>query len=222
MCAVAVHAVMVAQTDPEMRAALIESSLTVPDGMPLVWAANMLGEDLPNRVYGPELMERYSERCVQARPSRVALRRPRPGLARAARAVDAAPAPGHPDRRRLLASLPRPHRGGRGVAGRADQRRAAGRPVGRHRRSEAGEVDGAHARPGRGAGHVRRRSRIRLPRRPDLAGAAVDAGARARVDLPDRPGAAPAAAALPLLQPALPGRVRAPDGEGTLAGRALP
>jgi N-acetylglucosaminyldiphosphoundecaprenol N-acetyl-beta-D-mannosaminyltransferase len=66
VCAVAVHAVMVAQSDPEMRAALVDSSLTVPDGMPLVWAANMLGEDLPNRVYGPELMERYSQRCVEA------------------------------------------------------------------------------------------------------------------------------------------------------------
>ena len=76
VCAVAVHAVMVAQTDPEMRTALVESSLTVPDGMPLVWAANMLGEDLPNRVYGPELMERYSERCVRGRPSGVAVRRP--------------------------------------------------------------------------------------------------------------------------------------------------
>ncbi len=65
ICAVAVHAVMVAQTDPEMRRALVESSLTVPDGMPLVWAANFLGEDLPNRVYGPELMERYSRRCVE-------------------------------------------------------------------------------------------------------------------------------------------------------------
>ena len=64
LCAVAVHAVMVAQSDPEMRRALVGASLTVPDGMPLVWAANMLGEDLPNRVYGPELMERYSERCV--------------------------------------------------------------------------------------------------------------------------------------------------------------
>jgi N-acetylglucosaminyldiphosphoundecaprenol N-acetyl-beta-D-mannosaminyltransferase len=64
LCAVAVHAVMVAQSDPEMRRALVDASLTVPDGMPLVWAANMLGEDLPNRVYGPELMERYSERCV--------------------------------------------------------------------------------------------------------------------------------------------------------------
>jgi len=64
LCAVAVHAVMVAQSDYEMRRALVDASLTVPDGMPLVWAANMLGEHLPNRVYGPTLMERYSERCV--------------------------------------------------------------------------------------------------------------------------------------------------------------
>lgn len=65
VCAVAVHAVMVAQTDPEMRAALTGSSLTVPDGMPLVWAANLLGEDLPNRVYGPELMQRYCARSAE-------------------------------------------------------------------------------------------------------------------------------------------------------------
>ena len=38
----------------------------------------------------------------------------------------------------------------------------------------------------------------------------LDAGARPRVDLPDRPGAAPAAAALPLLQPALRAGVCAP------------
>src|SRR6187455_664889 len=53
VCAVAVHAVMVAQGDAEMRKALVDSTLTVPDGMPLVWAANMLGEELENRVYGP-------------------------------------------------------------------------------------------------------------------------------------------------------------------------
>src|SRR5215211_7386133 len=64
LCATAVHAVMVAQNDPEMRAALTESTLTVPDGMPLVWAANLLGEDLRNRVYGPELMSRYGDRCT--------------------------------------------------------------------------------------------------------------------------------------------------------------
>ncbi len=65
LCAVAVHAVMVAQSDAEMRRALVDASLTVPDGMPLVWAANMLGEDLPNRVYGPELMSRYSDHSAQ-------------------------------------------------------------------------------------------------------------------------------------------------------------
>jgi N-acetylglucosaminyldiphosphoundecaprenol N-acetyl-beta-D-mannosaminyltransferase len=64
VCAVAVHAVTVAQRDPEMRAALLGSTLTVPDGMPLVWAANLLGESLPHRVYGPELMRRYTRRCA--------------------------------------------------------------------------------------------------------------------------------------------------------------
>ena len=62
VCATAVHAVMVAQGDDEMRAALQGSTLTVPDGMPLVWAANLLGESLEDRVYGPELMLRYCER----------------------------------------------------------------------------------------------------------------------------------------------------------------
>jgi N-acetylglucosaminyldiphosphoundecaprenol N-acetyl-beta-D-mannosaminyltransferase len=62
VCAVAVHAVMVSQRDPEMRAALLGSTLTVPDGMPLVWAANILGERLEGRVYGPELMDRYCAR----------------------------------------------------------------------------------------------------------------------------------------------------------------
>jgi N-acetylglucosaminyldiphosphoundecaprenol N-acetyl-beta-D-mannosaminyltransferase len=63
--AVAVHAVMVSQHDEEMHRAVRGSTLTVPDGMPLVWAANMLGEDLDNRVYGPELMVRFNQRCAE-------------------------------------------------------------------------------------------------------------------------------------------------------------
>src|SRR4051812_32853569 len=55
VCATAVHAVMVGQGDDEMADALRGSTLTVPDGMPLVWAANLLGENLDDRVYGPEL-----------------------------------------------------------------------------------------------------------------------------------------------------------------------
>ena len=63
--AAAVHVVMVAQRDELTRRALTAATLTVPDGMPIVWAANMLGEDLPNRVYGPELMHRYCQRSVE-------------------------------------------------------------------------------------------------------------------------------------------------------------
>jgi len=65
VCAAPVHALMVAQDDPEMLAALRGSTLVVPDGMPLVWAANLLGERLEDRVYGPELMLRYSDRCAE-------------------------------------------------------------------------------------------------------------------------------------------------------------
>ena len=64
-CAAPVHALMVARDEREMRAALLGATLVVPDGMPLVWAANLLGERLQDRVYGPELMLRYSDRCAE-------------------------------------------------------------------------------------------------------------------------------------------------------------
>jgi N-acetylglucosaminyldiphosphoundecaprenol N-acetyl-beta-D-mannosaminyltransferase len=65
VCAAPVHALVVARDDPEMLEALRGSTLVVPDGMPLVWAANLLGESLRDRVYGPELMLRYSDRCAE-------------------------------------------------------------------------------------------------------------------------------------------------------------
>jgi N-acetylglucosaminyldiphosphoundecaprenol N-acetyl-beta-D-mannosaminyltransferase len=65
VCAIAVHALMVAHHDAEMRAALVGSSLTVPDGRPLVWALSKLGHRLPDRVYGPELMARYCARAAE-------------------------------------------------------------------------------------------------------------------------------------------------------------
>ena len=65
VCAAAVHSVMVSRSDPAMHRALNEATITVPDGMPIVWAANALGETLPNRVYGPELMRRHLDRSVQ-------------------------------------------------------------------------------------------------------------------------------------------------------------
>jgi N-acetylglucosaminyldiphosphoundecaprenol N-acetyl-beta-D-mannosaminyltransferase len=65
VCAVAVHAVTVGYEDPEMHEALQRATLVLPDGMPVVWAANMLGEKLRERVYGPELMLRYNDRCAE-------------------------------------------------------------------------------------------------------------------------------------------------------------
>ena len=64
ICASSVHSLIVAQDDPDMHTALTEFVMTVPDGMPIVWAANMLGENLTDRVYGPELMSRYCARAA--------------------------------------------------------------------------------------------------------------------------------------------------------------
>jgi N-acetylglucosaminyldiphosphoundecaprenol N-acetyl-beta-D-mannosaminyltransferase len=65
ICVAAVHTVMASQEDPELRAAVLASDLTVPDGQPLVWAMNALGHDMPSRVYGPELMDRYCARAAR-------------------------------------------------------------------------------------------------------------------------------------------------------------
>jgi N-acetylglucosaminyldiphosphoundecaprenol N-acetyl-beta-D-mannosaminyltransferase len=65
VCVAAVHTVMACAEDPELREAVLGSSLTVPDGQPLVWAMNALGHDLPSRVYGPELMARHCERSAR-------------------------------------------------------------------------------------------------------------------------------------------------------------
>jgi N-acetylglucosaminyldiphosphoundecaprenol N-acetyl-beta-D-mannosaminyltransferase len=64
ICVAATHTVMACQEDPELRAAVLGSDLTVPDGQPLVWAMNALGHELPNRVYGPDLMARSCERAA--------------------------------------------------------------------------------------------------------------------------------------------------------------
>jgi N-acetylglucosaminyldiphosphoundecaprenol N-acetyl-beta-D-mannosaminyltransferase len=65
VCVAAVHTVMACQDDPELRTAVEGASFTVPDGQPLVWALNALGHDLPDRVYGPELMERMCAHAAQ-------------------------------------------------------------------------------------------------------------------------------------------------------------
>jgi N-acetylglucosaminyldiphosphoundecaprenol N-acetyl-beta-D-mannosaminyltransferase len=65
ICVCNVHTVTAAREDGELRAALLGSQLNVPDGQPLVWAMNALGESLRDRVYGPELMLRACARAAQ-------------------------------------------------------------------------------------------------------------------------------------------------------------
>ncbi len=65
VCVAAVHTVMAAREDRELRAAVLGSDFTVPDGQPLVWAMNALGHDLSSRVYGPDLMEQACERAAR-------------------------------------------------------------------------------------------------------------------------------------------------------------
>jgi N-acetylglucosaminyldiphosphoundecaprenol N-acetyl-beta-D-mannosaminyltransferase len=56
---------MASREDPELRAALVASdAVNVPDGQPLVWAMNALGQSLRDRVYGPELMARACARAA--------------------------------------------------------------------------------------------------------------------------------------------------------------
>lgn len=64
VCVCNVHAVMASAEDARLRAALLGSSINVPDGQPLVWALNALGHRLGDRVYGPELMGRACARGV--------------------------------------------------------------------------------------------------------------------------------------------------------------
>jgi N-acetylglucosaminyldiphosphoundecaprenol N-acetyl-beta-D-mannosaminyltransferase len=59
VCLAPAMSLVVAQDDPLARRALGEATLTLPDGMGVVWAARALGEPLHERVYGPELMRRH-------------------------------------------------------------------------------------------------------------------------------------------------------------------
>jgi N-acetylglucosaminyldiphosphoundecaprenol N-acetyl-beta-D-mannosaminyltransferase len=65
VCVAAVHTVMACREDPDLRAAVLGADFTVPDGQPLVWALNALGHELPDRVYGPELMDRACARAAR-------------------------------------------------------------------------------------------------------------------------------------------------------------
>lgn len=55
--------------EPDMRALYACADLTVADGMPLVWAAGILGTPLPERVAGSALIYRFAERAAREQRS---------------------------------------------------------------------------------------------------------------------------------------------------------
>jgi N-acetylglucosaminyldiphosphoundecaprenol N-acetyl-beta-D-mannosaminyltransferase len=63
LTAAAVNLVMSAHDDPTTMQAVLDATLAVPDGQPLVWALRLLGHPRSTRVYGPDLMAHY---CAHA------------------------------------------------------------------------------------------------------------------------------------------------------------
>src|SRR5437899_5457767 len=63
----AVHAVVTASRDPELRDKVNRFDLVSPDGQPVRWALNLLYRArLRERVYGPELMLRLCRAAAEA------------------------------------------------------------------------------------------------------------------------------------------------------------
>lgn len=56
--------VMIAHEDERMREAYARVNLSVPDGMPLVWASRLLRNPLPERVAGSDLVPALLERAA--------------------------------------------------------------------------------------------------------------------------------------------------------------
>jgi N-acetylglucosaminyldiphosphoundecaprenol N-acetyl-beta-D-mannosaminyltransferase len=74
------------QRDAAFRASVVDSDLSVADGMPLVWMSRLLGTPLPERVTGSGLFERLRDELPQyaERPIRVYFFGGPPGAAEAA------------------------------------------------------------------------------------------------------------------------------------------
>ena len=65
VCVTGVHGVMESQRDAALLRIHNESGLTVPDGMPMVWAGHRVGATWMSRVYGPDLMRAACARASQ-------------------------------------------------------------------------------------------------------------------------------------------------------------
>lgn len=65
VCVTGIHGVIESQTDEHLREIHNASGLTVPDGMPMVWAGHYAGFEQMGRVAGPDLMPAVCERAAR-------------------------------------------------------------------------------------------------------------------------------------------------------------
>jgi N-acetylglucosaminyldiphosphoundecaprenol N-acetyl-beta-D-mannosaminyltransferase len=72
--------VIIAERNPEFRDAYAGAALSLADGMPILWAARLLGRPLPEKISGSDLMLPLAERAA-ARGWRVYLVGAGPGVA---------------------------------------------------------------------------------------------------------------------------------------------
>src|SRR4029079_9426964 len=63
VCCAPVHTLISARGNPDLREALSQAAIVTPDGVPVVWLARALGEEINARVYGPDLMLMQCERA---------------------------------------------------------------------------------------------------------------------------------------------------------------
>lgn len=66
ICVAPTHSIVTAGDDPELAVAFDQADVVTPDGMPVVWAARLLGEQIEDRVYGPDLMLMQCERAARS------------------------------------------------------------------------------------------------------------------------------------------------------------
>jgi N-acetylglucosaminyldiphosphoundecaprenol N-acetyl-beta-D-mannosaminyltransferase len=64
VCVANVHMLMEAHTNPSFASILLEADLVTPDGMPLVWLMNLLGNHHQNRVAGMDILMALCEQMV--------------------------------------------------------------------------------------------------------------------------------------------------------------
>ena len=61
-----VHGLVLASKDPELKVKINSFDIVAPDGQPVRWALKKLyKKELPDRVYGPELMMRLCKKAAQ-------------------------------------------------------------------------------------------------------------------------------------------------------------